>query len=115
MNDTNFDQVGRVVANRHLLPNLGGQGEVEVAQPLEVDAVPVDAPSFGYGEQQQVQLLGRLWQPGQEAAGLPPRLRRHPRLAVDAPVVVLDLEPMEPVVQLRQAQVRFGRGDLGEA
>src|SRR6478609_9427491 len=59
--------------------------------------------------EQQVELFGRFRQPGEEAARFPPRLRRYAGLAMDAVVVVLDQEAIEPLVQLRQRQGWLGR------
>jgi len=93
--DADLRQVTWVVADDHLFADVGGEGQVEVAEPLEVDAILVHPTSPGHGEEQQIELLQGVGQPGQEPARLSPGLGRHTRLTVDPPVVVVQEEVRE--------------------
>ena len=50
--------VARIVANEHVLTDVGCQRHIQIAVAPKVDAVRVDAARFGHGQQQQIQLLG---------------------------------------------------------
>ena len=69
--------------------DVRGQGEVQVAEALEVDPILLDPSPFGDGEQQQVELFQGVGQPGQEPAGLPAGLRGDGAVcsAVEAPAL----------------------------
>ncbi len=112
-------RVARVVANRHLFAHIGGEGEVQIAEALEVDAVLADLAGFGHGEQQQVELLQRFRELWEEPPGLPARLRRLARFAMHALLVVVHDEALQAPVQLGDGEHRFrdrraGRGVAGE-
>jgi tetratricopeptide (TPR) repeat protein len=59
---------------------------------------------FGDGEEQQVEVVQPLRQPGQEPAGFPAGLRLPPGLAVDPGVVVVDDEGAEDLVEVGQSE-----------
>lgn len=45
--------VARVIADRDLVPGVGGEVHVDVARPGEVGAVPADPPRHGRGQRHQ--------------------------------------------------------------
>ena len=90
--DPQFCHIAWVVANDDVLTDVRRQGRVEIAEPLKMNAIRVNATRFGNGEQQQVELLRRLWQPRQKTISLPTRLGRNAGLAMRALVIILDHE-----------------------
>ena len=107
MEDPDLRDVARVVPQQDLLPHVGRQRRVDVAQPREPDAVGVDPPRLRDRQQQQVELLQRLGHARQEAAGRPPLLRLESRRRVGLVVVLVDQEPLQFGGQRGQRQLRF--------
>ena len=93
-------QVARVVADSDGLPDIRGQQRVNVAQPLEVDAVALHAARLGEHDQQQVEVLQALGAARQEAAAPPGIERRLAGLAVQPGVVGAGDEGAHGPVQL---------------
>src|SRR5919199_3932334 len=50
--DPQFGHIARVVANGHVLSDIRGQGRVEIAKALEMNAILVDTPRLGHRQEQ---------------------------------------------------------------
>src|SRR5262245_38069588 len=109
--DANLGHIARVIADRHILADIGRQVQIDVAQPLKANAILLDAAGAGDSQQQQVQLRERLGQARQKAFSLPARLWRHRRLTMNALLIALQQEGAQARLERIKGQLgrRWGR------
>jgi hypothetical protein len=74
-----------VIADHHILPDVGREGGIEIAKALKANAVPLNATRFRYGEKQEVELCEALGEAWEKSSGFPSRLggRRFRYAAAD--------------------------------
>ena len=89
MKDADFGHVPWVIANDDGLAHVGRQGEIEVAQALEMNAIGAHLATFRHGQQQQIELFEALGEPGQKAAAFPSRLRRLTRFTMGLLMILI--------------------------
>jgi len=107
--DADFGHVAGVVADGDPLPDVGGQGGVQVADALKVDPVAVHDPGGCNHDQEQVQLLGGVGGAGQPSVRDPPGGGGQAGLGVGA-LVVTGQPGRERGVQGGQGQPGRGCG-----
>jgi hypothetical protein len=100
MEDPDFQEVAQVIADGDRLADVGSQGRVAVAQPLETDLVAPNCARLGVHNEQQIEFFEAFWQPRQEAIAAPGVQRRLTDFAMDADVV-----RAEDVIRDRPVQV----------
>ena len=66
-----FSNIARVVTNGDWLPHIGGESRVDVAKPLEMNAVAPHNAGFCDHDQQQIQIFQAIWHAGQPAIAQP--------------------------------------------
>ena len=89
MKDADFGHIPWVIANDHGFAHVGRQGEIEVSQALETNAIWAHFAAFGHGQQQQIELFEALGEPRQKAAAFPSRLRWLTRLTVGLLMILI--------------------------
>ena len=89
MKDANFGHVAWIIATNDRLAHIGRQGEIEVAHPLEMNAIGAHLATFRYREEQQIKLFETLGEPRQKAAGFPSRLWRLTRFTMGRLVILV--------------------------
>ena len=109
MKHAHFTQVARIVANRHRLPDIGGERGIEIPNSLEVDAVAAHDARPGDLHQQQIEILQALGHAGEPPIGEPRRVRRHLDFAMYPGVVVFNEVSAQGVLELRQRPPRRRR------
>ena len=72
MKDTDFRHVPGIIANNDGFTHIRPQGEIEVPQTLEMNAVGTHLATLGDGQEQQIELFEALREPGQKTAALAP-------------------------------------------
>src|SRR5712692_5373849 len=87
--DPDLPHVARVIANDHVLADVRRQGQVEIPETVEMNAVALNSSRPGDGQQQEIELFERVWQPRQKSIGLPACLRRNACFAMDVLVVLV--------------------------
>lgn len=58
--NANLSHISWVISNNHLLTHVCSQRQIQIAQALEMDSILANLAAFGYGQQQQVELLKAL-------------------------------------------------------
>lgn len=97
-------EVARIIAKGHRFADISGQGGVEIAQPLEVDAVAVDDAGLGDHDQQQIQLFETVGHSRQPPIAEPCRAGRRPGFAVHPHVIGADEEGAHRGIQFGERQ-----------
>src|SRR5512132_1168970 len=69
--DPDFGEVPGVVADGDRFTDIGRQYRIDVAEPLEADAILLDPARFEHCEEEQVELFQRLRHPRQETVTVP--------------------------------------------
>src|SRR6266567_861561 len=80
----------------------------EVAEPLKMNAIRMNAARLGHRKQQEVELLERIGQLRQKIKRFPARVRRHARFTVRLLVIRLDQEGAQARVELWQRDYGLG-------
>jgi hypothetical protein len=88
--DTNFGHVAGIIANDDRLAYIGCQGQIEVAHPLEMNAIRAYLATFGHRQEQQIKLFETLGEPGEKAAAFPSRLRRLARFTMGGLMILIE-------------------------
>jgi|GEM_PF-3668380 len=99
--DPDLSQVTRVIADDHLLADVGSQRQIDVAEALEMNTVLMDATGSRHRQQKEIELLQGVGVPRKETACLPPGLRSDAGLTMQALVVLVQEEVGEARLQLR--------------
>ena len=99
-----FGKVAWIIANGHRFADLGGQGGIEIAQALEVDAVAVDEAGLSDPDQQQIQSFETVGHSRQPPLAEPRRAGRRPGFAVRTHVIGADQEGANHGIQFGEGQ-----------
>ena len=106
--DPDLGQVARIIANGDGVADIGRQGRVAVAQPLEANAVAPHDARLGVHHQQQIEVFEAVGQARQEAGAAPGIQGRLVRLAMHAPMIRAGDVGGERAVQFGQGQAGHG-------
>src|SRR5215831_11365973 len=71
MKDADFGHIPWVIANDDRFAHVGRQGEIQVPQALEMNAIRTHLAPFGDGQQQEIKLFETRGEPRQKATAIP--------------------------------------------
>ena len=89
MKDADFGHIPWIIANDDRFAHVGGQGEIEVAQALEMHPILAHLATFGYRQQQQIELFKTFREPGEKTAAFPSGLRRLIRFTMGTLMILV--------------------------
>src|SRR5712692_9871296 len=95
MKDADFGHIPWIIANDDRFAYVGRQGEIEIPQALEMNAIGAHLATFGHRQQQQIELFEAFGEPGEKTTAFPSGLRRITRLTVGMPMIVVQNKSLQ--------------------